>query len=388
MSAAPVTRPPDPTRRSSPAPLAELDGLRAVAAGAVVLTHAGFLSGAIGRDILPGFLARMDIGVAVFFVLSGFLLYRPYARVNAGLGQPRPVRVFFAHRAARLVPAWLLVLAGTPLLVPAARESGTVPWLANLVQLQGVRQDWIVPGLAQLWSLSTEVMFYLSLPVLAVLLSAAARRHPRGELLGLAALVLGSLTFRALVAVEALPVGFTWLQTLPATLDWFVAGMLLACVAARPGRYDRAEGLLRTSPLALWTIAACVLWVLTTRLGGPYDLAPATWQESLLKHLGYGVIAFLVVAPATLVSSPAAPLLTHPVVAHLGRISYGVFLWHLPLMFAVRDLLGFSLFGGHFWVTLLATVAATVVVASVSWRFVEEPVQRWVRTRTRTRTRT
>ncbi|MGL5851906.1 MAG: acyltransferase family protein, partial [Phycicoccus sp.] len=67
--------------------LRELEGLRALAAVAVLLTHAGFLSGATGRQVLPGFLARMDIGVAIFFVLSGFLLYLPHAR-HVVLGAP------------------------------------------------------------------------------------------------------------------------------------------------------------------------------------------------------------------------------------------------------------------------------------------------------------
>ena len=63
----------------------QLEGLRAIAALAVTMTHAGFLSGQIGRDVLPGPVARLDIGVAIFFVLSGFLLYRPHARHHAGL---------------------------------------------------------------------------------------------------------------------------------------------------------------------------------------------------------------------------------------------------------------------------------------------------------------
>ena len=98
------------TTRAGTGHLVELEGLRAAAAFAVLLTHAGFLSGAVGRDILPGFLARMDIGVPIFFVLSGFLLYRPHARAVLGNLPAPALRTYAVRRAARLVPAWLLVL--------------------------------------------------------------------------------------------------------------------------------------------------------------------------------------------------------------------------------------------------------------------------------------
>ena len=119
--------------------LAELEGWRALAALGVLLTHVGFLSGATGRHILPGFLARADIGVAIFFVLSGFLLYRPWARRSLVNGPPIDSRSYAVRRFARLVPAWLLVLVGTLLLVPESRDAGATPWIANLLQVQSLR---------------------------------------------------------------------------------------------------------------------------------------------------------------------------------------------------------------------------------------------------------
>lgn len=364
--------------------LQELEGLRALAAGAVVLTHAGFMSGAIGGSVLPGFLARMDIGVAVFFVLSGFLLYRPHALANAGLGRRPDGRSYAARRAARLVPAWLCVVAVTPLLVPAARSSSWQSWAANLAQLQSLRQEWLLPGLAQLWSLSTEVMFYLALPLLAAAVGAiAASRAPRAELWALAGLALLAQAFRAAAQLSVLPQGWTWLQTLPAMLDWFAAGMALACLTAVPGRFQAAVETIRSSSMAIWTLAACLLWVLTTRLAGPYDLSAPSGAEQAFKHLGYGLFAVLVVAPSACgARSPLSQVLAGRVMGYLGKISYAVFLWHLPLMFALRDVLGYPLFAGHFWVTLLGTSIITIPVAAMSWHFLEHPVQRLVRART------
>lgn len=364
--------------------LLELEGLRALAAFAVLLTHAGFLSGATGRQVLPGFLARMDIGVAVFFVLSGFLLYRPHARRLAGGTPPPSTRAYALRRVARLVPAWLLVLAGTLWLVPASREGHGAAWLANLLQLQSLRVDWDVPGLAQLWSLSTEVMFYVALPVLAALLGrVAARRGTGAHLVALGALAAATWGFRVVVGLGALPEGWSWSRTLPAVGDWFVVGMVLAVVTADDRLRERVGAVVRAAPWHLYGLAACVFWVLTTRAAGPYDLTPPTPVEAGVKHLGYAVVAGLVVTPSVLGARTAVSrVLASRWLVYGGTISYGVFLWHLPLMFRVRDTLGLGLFAHGFWVTVLGTLAVSVVVAALSWHLLEAPVQAWARRRT------
>ncbi|WP_299445416.1 acyltransferase [uncultured Phycicoccus sp.] len=364
--------------------LVELEGLRALAAFAVLLTHAGFLSGATGRQVLPGFLARMDIGVAVFFVLSGFLLYRPHARHLADGVPPTPTRAYAVRRAARLVPAWLAVLAGTVVLVPLSRSAGTVPWVANLLQLQSLRLEWDLPGLAQLWSLSTEVMFYLALPVIAVLVSrVSGGRGPRVHLAALGGLAVATWGFRVLVGVGALPDGFSWTRTLPAVGDWFVVGMVLAVLTADDRLREPVTAVVRSSPWHLYGLAACVFWVLTTRTAGPYDLTPPTPAEASVKHLGYTVVAGLVIAPSVLgARTVVSRVLSSRVLVYGGTISYGVFLWHLPLMFRVREALGLEVFAYGFWVTVLLTLAASVAVAALSWHLLEAPVQAWARRRT------
>ncbi|MGL5816764.1 MAG: acyltransferase family protein [Phycicoccus sp.] len=387
MSVTPaVSRGPEPATSAERAThhLRELEGLRALAAVAVLLTHAGFLSGATGRGVLPGFLARMDIGVAVFFVLSGFLLYLPHAR-HVVLGAP-PVdrRSYVIRRAARLLPAWVAVLLGTLALVPESRSAGPGPWGANVLQLQSLRLDWDLPGLAQLWSLSTEAAFYVALPFVAAVAARAARRFGRlGHLAALGGLVVGTWVFRALDGIGVLPEGFSWTRTLPAVGDWFVVGMLLALVATDEHVRTPVAAAVRAAPWHLYGIAACVFWVVTTRAAGPYDLTPPTPAQATVKHLGYGIVAGLVVVPSVLgAHTVIARALASPVLGYLGTISYGVFLWHLPLMFAVRSALGLEVFEYGFWVTVVLTLAASIAVSALSWHLLEAPIQARARRRT------
>ena len=380
-----ATTPPPATRTERQAHhLLELEGLRALAAIAVLLTHAGFLSGATGRLVLPGFLARMDIGVAIFFVLSGFLLYRPHARHVVSGAAPTDTRSYAIRRVARLAPAWLAVLLGTIVLVPASRSADTSVWVANLLQLQSLRLEWDLPGLAQLWSLSTEVMFYVSLPVVALLIArVAAPRGPKAHLTALLSLALATWVFRALDGLGALPEGFSWVRTLPAVGDWFVVGMVLAVVLADEALHRPVAAVVRAAPWHLYAIAACIFWVVTTRAAGPYDLTPPTPSEASVKHLGYTLVAGLVVAPSVLgARTVVSRFLSSPVLTYVGTISYGVFLWHLPIMFWVRDMLGLEIFDYGFGVTVVLTLAASLLVAALSWHFLEAPIQAWARRRT------
>jgi peptidoglycan/LPS O-acetylase OafA/YrhL len=386
MTAGPQAPAPDTATRSSRRAhhLVELEGLRAIAAVAVLLTHAGFLSGATGREILPGFLARMDIGVAIFFVLSGFLLYRPHAR-HVVVGAPEvDTRSYALRRSARLLPAWLAVLAGTLVLVPESRTAGAEVWAANLLQLQSLRLEWDLPGLAQLWSLSTEVMFYIALPVVGVVTARVASRHGRrGHFAVLGGLVALTWAFRILDGMGALPDGFSWIRTLPAVGDWFVIGMLLAVIVTDEPLRRTASAVVSAAPWHVYAIAACVFWVLTTRMAGPYDLSPPTPSQASVKHIGYAVVAGLLVAPSVLgARTVLSRVLSSPVLTYVGTISYGVFLWHLPLMFAVRSALGLEVFEFGFWVTVLLTLAASLLVAAVSWHLLEAPLQDLARRRT------
>jgi peptidoglycan/LPS O-acetylase OafA/YrhL len=139
----------------------------------------------------------------------------------------------------------------------------------------------------------------------------------------------------------------------------------------------RAVAVINDAPLATRGIAVALLWLATTQLAGPYDLRPATGSEDMLKHLVYLVAAAAIVAPAALGGSDGiSRALSTRWVVWCGTISYAVFLWHLPVMFAVQSGLDLALFSGHFWLILAVTLGVTIPISALSWYLLEHPVLR------------
>src|SRR3954467_15895453 len=117
-----------------------LDGLRLLAATAVVITHTGFATGHYTSDAFGGLLARLEIGVPVFFVLSGFLLTRPYVlAAGRGLAGPR-TRASLWRRALRILPRPRLVVTAALLLLPGSDGASPVTWLRHLTLPQMCRR--------------------------------------------------------------------------------------------------------------------------------------------------------------------------------------------------------------------------------------------------------
>src|SRR3954471_15214813 len=171
-----------------------LDALRAIAAFAIVFTHAASVTNFNSDNWLGQFTARLNIGVALFFLLSGFLLYRPFV---AARHQGRPtvrIRDYARRRVLRIVPAYwvaLTLLALWPGLV--AFWAG--PWWRSYAFTQIYFKDGVISqGIFPAWSLCIEITFYLALPFLAAAIGRIARDRARVELALLAVLALASLT--------------------------------------------------------------------------------------------------------------------------------------------------------------------------------------------------
>src|SRR4051794_17750608 len=262
VSVEPVVAPPPGNPRF---PL--FDSLRAIAALSVLLTHVALLAGANKHAWFGQYTARMDVGVAIFFVISGFLLYRPFVAARLDGRRPPRIRDYGRRRILRIVPAYWLALTVLAI-YPGTVNMWTKDSWVYYVFIQIYNRNWTLGGLAPAWTLCVEVAFYVALPIVAFSLRAFKgdrSKLVRNELLLLAALFAGSLLVRALTTGHQVQV------QLPAQFDWFVYGMALAVVsAALAGREPNPVQLLRRFPGIAWIAAGICFWVISTQfnIGG------------------------------------------------------------------------------------------------------------------------
>lgn len=363
-----------------------LDGYRALAALMVLLTHVATTTNET-QDWLGHILGRFDFGVALFFLLSGFLLYRPWVRTSLE-GVPRPqLRRYALRRASRILPLYWVVVVFTLLVLPEIQPVAGPEWATHLLGLQIYTEAGPVEGLSQTWSLCTEISFYVLLPVLGLI--AVGRRERtveqawRRQLWFLGVLVAASWawTVYRFVAAGTLPSQVHY--WLPGFLDWFAVGMFLALVQVRsqlagPPRLVRILGELARDHVTPLVLAAAVFVIACTPIAGTYQFLPSTAWQSILKHLLYALAAGLFLLPGVLAPPRGwTRWLTTPIPERLGLISYGIFLWHLVLLRLLLPALGIEVFTGHALALGITTVAATLVVASATYGVVERPAQRW-----------
>ncbi|MEU8381089.1 acyltransferase [Streptosporangium sp. NPDC048865] len=389
-----------------------MDGVRAVASFGVLVYHVASTTGASLREgFLPALLSRGDIAVPVFFFLSGFLLYRPWAReamegaggTGGAEGAARPATGdYLWKRALRILPAYWLVVAVALPLWSWPRAADPVSWLPFLLLVQNYVPDpWWAgaspPGLGQMWSLSVEMTFYLALPLIAVALRALARRgadpvaRARLLLTGICALALVSPLWAVFSHVPAhRPELGLWL---PRSMLYFAAGMALAVVSlwahaetdpdAPVRRLTRG---LRESWVTCWIIAALVYAVAASPVAGGRLFEIQDLWTDIFEMALYTVFVLALLAPVALQTpepSPLRSLLGNRVMRYLGRISYGVFLWQFVVIVGWYELTGQQTFTGGLLTTLVVCTAFTVLLADLSHRLVEAPALRLRRLRRR-----
>lgn len=376
-----------------------LDGLRAIAALAVVILHVSDMTGYGSSDALPWRLAAQGgAGVAIFFVLSGLLLYRPWARAALMSENAPLVRVYLWRRAVRILPAyWLMLVIALPTLNQA--HAGSIrTWAEMLTLTQNYDRHpwwpWLGPtGLTQIWSLSVEVSFYLALPFVAMALGRYAVRGDPGPriratrlLRGLAVITVPAFALTVAVRYSGnIDAILRYEILLPRWLPCFTAGMALAVLAER-SKTDPDARLWQTiggKPGRCWLLALCAYVLVSTPLATPLHGGSPSEAQYLLRALLYPVIAVALVAPVAFRPNQRMTLtvLGNPLVRWLGLISYGIFLWHRPILDGWYRLTARPIwhhdFGSVFQVVVLATVAA----ATVSYLVIERTTQRLKRRR-------
>lgn len=350
-----------------------LTGIRAVAAILVVLTHAAYTTGKYNNGYAGLIYSRMEIGVPIFFVLSGFLLFSPWVRAIAEGRDWPSVRRYAWHRVRRIMPAYVITVLAAYVLYHF-RTAGPNPghtWLGllrNLTLTQIYTHDYLFSylhqGLTQMWSLAVEVSFYVALPGLAwLLLVALCRRQfrPARLMIGLTALAFVTPAYLVLFHVTHwLPDGARlWL---PTYLAWFIGGMMLAVL--------RETGVVAYAVVCIPLAVVCFL-IASTPIAGAPTTSPFELREGLAKAVFYAVIATLTVAPLALGNRGwyASVMASRPMV-FLGEISYEIFLIHLVTMELVMvEVLHFPIYTGSTMSLFVVTLLVTVPLAWLLHRF-------------------
>lgn len=336
---------------------ADIDGLRAIAVGAVVLYHAGV------AEVPGGFL-----GVDVFFVISGFLITRIIATdVAAGRFS---LLSFYERRARRILPALFVMMAATLAAgwfvfapheyvalgksVAAATLSLSNVWFHHVLGDYFSQGADLVP-LLHTWSLAVEEQFYVALPLLLLLLGVG-----RPVVAGLAAICAASFVLAVVWTQDAPAAAFY----LPFTRFWELGvGAVLALTSSRLALRPRAAEAIAAAGLAL-VLGAMLLHDSTLPFPGVGALAPVAGAAMIILGCGAGR------------TRVAAMLSAWPLVA-LGLISYSLYLWHWPIMAYARILHGDVVLPVAMrW----GLVGASLVVAWASTRFIERPFRnrRWI----------
>ena len=354
--------------------LPALDGLRAVAALLVVVTHAAYLTGFTVNGGLLGRLAgRGDFGVAIFFALSGFLLH--HALVSDRRDGRSDLRAYAVRRAARVLPAYWVTLA----VVVVVSRPGTRTAVAQALGVQTYLGNTDISSFSQSWSIPTELSFYVVLPLVVWLLDLARRRHR-----DLPALLLIGSAVVATVALALMPVGVVgddvlierWL---PARWPNFAVGMVLAeLVLNRDSRPARATGRLARDSAGCLLVAAGALLLATTPIAGPLTLGLVSGVQLSVRLALSTVVAGFLLAPLVLGREDAyAAALGSRSARDVGAVSYGLFLWHLPVFSAVYAVSGATVFTGGILPLLAIGLPVSLFLAWLSHVAVELPAMRW-----------
>jgi len=323
----------------------QLDALRALAVSGVLFSHFWGGDGGAGH-----------LGVRLFFVLSGFLItgiligIRADTHSRSEMG--RSLRSFYIRRALRIWPAYFLLL-GVALAVDIQDIRKTAIWHALFASniLFSLRNEYVPWVAAPWWSLSVEEQFYLVWPALMLL-------PPRRAMawVAAAAITLG-VGFHCFMSGQGHG-GLAASFLPPAAFDALGAGALLAI--AQSNRW----------PLAWlpWAGAAVLVAII---------LAPDQSPDWLTESLSVLPMTALVAAAKKGFRGVPGLILENPLVTSLGRISYGVYLYH-SFVFAIliSDKVGVRLIDHRGPSLFFSGSAITILVAIASWRLLEAPANR------------
>lgn len=391
--------------------LAGLEGIRGFGCLGVIAAHSWVHWAPVTT---PGGMAQsIGLALVLFFVMSGLLIYLPFARDIVRNERRVGVRRYAVRRLARVFPAYLAIFAVSDLLLRAVYVENAVsggrtgsdagagmitdPFtlLANLSLTQTLIPSTMQTGINPAWSLTTELCFYASLPLLAVpLVGRAAGWTNRAFWLaaapGLLLIVVG-LVSRAVAeawwrATPGMPTieaeygdnGIAVLtRSFLAIADNFGLGMLIAVLfLAMEG--GGLRWLTRTRMLIAGTVLCGAAGGMTLLAAGR-----APWFVTSAMSLCAGVmILVLVEATARRTPSRIVSVFDGRVLNHIGAISLSAYLWHFPVIIVISRIdHRVNIVGGDSWATIIwapiLVSAVAIALGSLSHRWIEKPAMDW-----------
>jgi peptidoglycan/LPS O-acetylase OafA/YrhL len=380
------------------------DSLRGIAVLCIITFHVTSITGAINGGFAGDLYAVLgNQALILFFVISGFLLYRPYAAAHAAARGRPSTRRYGRRRALRILPAYVTALTVLAIF-PGIVGVFTGDWWRYYFFLQEYSSRTIGGGIPPAWSLCVEVIFYISLPAWALLVRRLRGRLTPGTWLGSELAPLGLvIAFGALVQLAAsrLLVSSLLATTILGECVWIALGMTMAVASVAADRRatpPTAVRLVTARPGWCWigALACLIAATLILHPGGLFNIIVSLRTKqpvarTLASILLTGGLATLLIAPAVFGEHaggwPRRVLAWGPL-AWLGLVSYGVYLYHL----AVAELLGETSDPAHFAgsglglagstrplstpVLLVLTVAGSAAAAALSYYLIELPFLR------------
>lgn len=345
-----------------PGHMPQLDALRTFAVLLVVVYH-WFPTGK-GINWLP----NGTIGVMVFFVISGFLITRILLenrnQINAGRSRMgETYRNFFVRRALRIFPLYYLVITFVMVVLPQASDIDDHPlyyYVYGYNILLHQTGNW-GDVLSPFWTLGVEEQLYLVWPWVVFLTPRAAFR---GVPIGM---ILAAVVFRGYGYSRGDLDGVLT----PASLDAFGLGALWAYVTVE--QPDSLAGFSRRLGLAaLGALAG---------FAGLLMLPTDHLLVVLFQRLLIGVLSlFVVVQASRSVGGVVGQVLNNPALQYVGRISYGIYVFHMlvpgyavPLLLRIVQRVGLTITPGY-WLHRLISLAVLLALASLSWYAFEKPI--------------
>ena len=375
---------------------AGLDAVRVLATFMIVVYHviSYDVAGINSRhaSALGAVAARLNVGVQMFFVLSGFLVARPFVgRFISGDASP-PLIPYLVRRGARILPAYwvaLIILA----MFGAIEIPDPMVFTKNALLVHTLDSRTVFTGITQSWTLAIEMSFYLAMPF-AFLCIAPLRRHltPAARSVALALLLLliaaNAYIFRAVT--NLIDIDFLKASTvlLPTHMDTLALGMLIAVLLESNLRHSHFLTLTRflqraSVPLL---VLAVVTWSASSRIGLPLAFEPVSLKTELLGHFLYSLSAFLFLIPFCIAfpTSRIQKWSSLGPIPWLASVSFGIYLWHRVLLSgSIADrFMPFHPNDGRVLVRLLVTVPVSIAIGATSYHLVERPIVRAVARRT------